>query len=308
MIKLSIIIINYKTPDLTSTCIESIYASQIEIPFEILVIDNNSDDDSHKIIMSRFPGVKWIQNNNNDGFGRANNLGAKNAEGKYILLLNSDIELVLEQRLEECLEKLEEDPKIGVLGCKLLNPDRSAQKSVYYDVGTFKYLLSYNHLWSKLFLPKPQSFDAVMGAFMLFRKNDFDKINGFDPDFFMYAEELELCVRLKKMNLRPFYFDQYAAVHNHAGGVPGLTWSIKQNLLSNALLYFKLRGWWGYFLYHLLFHLNIATNLFLWYFIPKRNRMNYRTLYKAYYYSYLKYFTIPFYYTFAINRKYLKVD
>jgi len=300
------IIINYKTPDLTSRCIDSIYNSEISFPFEIIVVDNDSQDNSKVHITTRFPEVKWIGNTYNAGFGRANNLGVENSKGKYILFLNSDMLLKAGQDIQECINPLSEEG-VGVVGCELFNEDGSFQKSCFYDVATIKYLLSYNILWYKLFKPQPRSLDAIMGSFMLFRKEDFKKLKGFDEDFFMYSEELELCTRFKQdLNKRCVYVDTYSAIHKHGGSSDGTNWSLRQNMLSNALLYLKVRGWWGYIAYHLVFHLNIITNTFLFFTLSKENRKNYIDLYRSYFSNYWMYFQIPFYYTFKKNRKFLK--
>ena len=306
--KLSIIIINYKTPNLTTRCIDSIYKSGITIPFEIIVVDNCSQDNSKEQITNQFSDIKWIQNTYNAGFGRANNLGVENANGDYILLLNSDMLLLEDQALQKCIEPLSQK-EIGLVGCKLINEDCSFQKSTYFDVATVRYLLSYNILWYKLFKPKPKSFDAIMGSFMLFLKKDFDDLKGFDEDFFMYAEELELCKRFKEIGKSCVYIDEYTAIHNHGGSSDGSSWSLRQNLLSNALLYFKLRGWFGYLLYHFIFHLNILTNSFLFFTLTSESRKNYLDLYKSYFSNYITYFKIPFYYTFKSkkDRVFLKV-
>lgn len=301
--QLSIIIVNYKTPDLTFRCIKSIYESEISFPFEIIIVDNDSQDGSKDLITTHFSEVKWISNDYNAGFGRANNIGVSQAKGKYVLLLNSDMLLLNNQKLEDCISLFENDSDTGVVGCKLLNEDNSIQKSIYYDVATIRYLLSYNILWYKLFKPTPKSFDAVMGSFMLFRKKDFEKIKGFDEDFFMYAEELELCYRIKKSGKKIVFFDGYTAIHKHGGSSQGSDWSQRQNMLSNALLYLKIRGWAGYFLYHFVFHINVATNLLLFFTLSVESRKSYIDLYKSYFCNYKKYLRIPFYYIFTKKEK-----
>ncbi|MCO5269629.1 MAG: glycosyltransferase family 2 protein [Brumimicrobium sp.] len=303
--ELSIIIVNYKTPILTHRCIESIYQSKTSFNFEIIVVDNFSQDDSEKIITKDFPEVKWINNTYNAGFGRANNLGVSQAKGEYILLLNSD--MLLSQDLHPCIEKLEESTLNGVLGCQLQNEDGSFQKSCYYDVGTIRHLLSYNILWYKLFKPQPKSLDAVMGSFMLIRKTDFDVVGGFDKDFFMYAEELEMCYRVKKKGKKIVYFDKYIAIHKHGGSSTESNWTLRQNLLSNALLYLKTGGWLSYLSYHLIYHFNIITNTFLSFSLSKNDRQVYQKLYIAYLSNYFRYFYLPFIYSFKKNREFLKV-
>ena len=304
---LSIIIINYKTPELTLRCIESIYASVIDVSFEVIVVDNDSQDNSKEKITHSFPSVKWISNTYNAGFGRANNLGVKHAKGEFILLLNSDMLLLPDQNLNVLLNRIKDNSKIGIIGCKLLNEDGSFQKSYYYDIGTIKRALRNNILWYKLTKPKPQKLDAVMGSFMLFRKSDFNTLGGFDEDFFMYAEELELCMRFQRILEKKIIYDErYTAIHKHGGSSVASNWSIQQNMLSNALLHLKLNGWTGYFLYHFVFHFNIITNLVLWFTLGDHQKQSYSRMYKAYLSHYSQYFKIPFYYSFKQNRKFLK--
>lgn len=306
--KLSIIIVNYKTPELTLRCIESIYASVIDVSFEVIVVDNDSQDNSKEKITHSFPSVKWISNTYNAGFGRANNLGVKHAKGEFILLLNSDMLLLPDQNLNVLLNRIKDNSKIGVIGCKLLNEDGSFQKSYYYDIGTLKRELRNNVLWYKLMKPVPKRLDAVMGSFMLFRKTDFEKLEGFDEDFFMYAEELELCMRFKrKLQKEIIYDENYIAIHKHGGSSKVSDWSINQNMLSNALLHFKLNGWLGYFRYHAIFLINILTNTVFLFTLEKKLKESYLNTYKAYFNHFVSYFRIPFYYTFKKKRNFLKV-
>ena len=136
-IELSIVIVNYKTPKLTYRCIDSINKNYNSNNYEIIVVDNNSGDESKELITSSFLDVKWIDNSKNDGFGRANNIGINHSKGKYILLLNSDI-LVPKETIESCLNEIKKDAKIGVLGCKLLNEDGSIQKSTYPYIADYE--------------------------------------------------------------------------------------------------------------------------------------------------------------------------
>lgn len=306
MIELSIIIVNYKTPDLTLRCVKSIYESGIALPFEVIIVDNASGDHSKEWIITEFPEVIWVSNSYNAGFGRANNLGVTHSTGKTILLLNSDMVLLPDQRLEECIELLEKNSETGVVGCRLIHENGSDQKSVYYDVATIRYLLSYNILWCKLFGYKPRSLDAVMGSFMMFRRADFESVDGFDEDFFMYAEELELCKRFQRRNKTIIYNNNYTAIHKHGGSSDGSKWSGRQNMLSNALLYFKVRGCAGYLVYHFMFHVNIVTNLLLFFTLSAESKKSYIDLYRSYFSNYGWYFRIPFYYTFRKNRTFLK--
>ena len=294
--KLSIIIINYKTPNLTVKCLDSVYNTTKFENFEIIVVDNNSEDNSREIITQKFPSIKWIANPINDGFGRANNLGVKHAIGNYLLFLNSDV-VVKPNTIDGCLVYLKQNPHTGVLGCKLLNEDGSLQKSVYTYVGSFKNILKENLLYDYFTIKKEAPIDAIMGAFMLCPKIVFEKTNGFDPDFFMYAEELEWCYRVKKEGYQIKYYDLYEATHIHgASSQTNNNWSSKQNMLSNALLYLKIRGVSGYIIYHMLFVLNFLINFILLWKMTKEYRKYFWLSYSDYFSNIFYYLKIPFLY------------
>jgi GT2 family glycosyltransferase len=294
-LSLSIIIINYKTPELTCLCLESIFKSSFK-DFEILVVDNCSSDRSEEIITTKFPSIRWINNAENLGFGRANNIGASLAKGTYILLLNSDI-VLQDNTLKVCVEHIHADKSIGVLGCKLLNEDLTLQKSVYNYVGDYTGILKYNLILDCLIKVKPSSTKAVMGAFMLIPKKIFEEVNGFDPDFFMYAEELDLCRRIKQKGYDIVYLDSVTATHRHGGSSEGSDWSGKQSYLSTALLYLKVKGYVGYFIYHFFMFFNFATNLLLLWKMDRTYRRDFWRGQKLYFSNYYYYIQIPFLYS-----------
>jgi GT2 family glycosyltransferase len=262
---------------------------------EILVVDNASNDGSKEIITAAYPMVKWIQNKNNEGFGRANNLGISNATGRYVLLLNSDM-IVQQGGLAACLAEMEKRPDVGVLGCRLVNEDGSFQKSTYTVAG-FRGLLDLNLVFNKFVEPAKPRIEAVQGSFMLLPRRVMDEVGGFDPDFFMYSEELDLCRRIAKKGYKIHYFDKVSAIHKHGGSITNPSWSLKQRYLSNALLYYKVRGLAGYLLYHFLFLLNTATNFFAMWLLDKNYRLGYLQIQKAYLSNFVQYLKIPFLYT-----------
>jgi GT2 family glycosyltransferase len=293
---LSIIIVNYKTPELTTRCIESVCNSTVNFGFEIIVVDNDSQDNSEEKITKKFPNVKWINSGDNLGFGRANNLGAQNAMGKNFLLLNSDM-LLEKETLEKSLSILNNDSTIGALGCHLINEDGTDQKSVYYHIGDYNGVLKDNLFYNYLFYKQPTKIKGIMGAFMLIPQNIFDQVNGFDPDFFMYAEELELCTRISKAGYKIEYTEETTAIHKHGGSSSSKRWSQRQNLVSNALLYLKINGIFGYLFYHLLFHVNTITNFVLMWKLDKNYRKGYWQVQGDYYSNYFYYMQIPFLYS-----------
>jgi len=289
---LTIIIINYKTTNLVIKCISSIKNTLGDlIDSEVLIVDNNSQDNSEEIITKVFPEVIWINNPTNEGFGRANNIGIKAAKGEYVLLLNSDV-IVLPGTIEKCLEALKEDQQIGVLGCKLLNEDGSEQKSTF-TIASFAHLLNQNLLIDKLFKLKEPKDQAIMGSFMLFPKKVLDEVGGFDPDFFMYSEELELCNRVLKAGYKIEQENSVAVIHEHGGSTLNKTWSIQQRFLSNALLFYKIHGFCGYFAYHGIYITNIITNFSLMWFLDSNYRKSFFTESKLYFSNCFYYIAIP---------------
>lgn len=297
----SIIIVNYKTPNLTLRCVESIIVTvDANIPYEIIVIDNNSQDNSETLVKSKFNNVIWINNSINEGFGRANNIGIKKAKGEYVLLVNSDI-VVLPNTIEACLQTIKVDSAIGVLGCNLLNEDGSVQKS-QFSIASFTHLLNQNLLVDKfLNLIEPKQ-KAIMGSFMLIPKKVLNVVGLFDPDFFMYCEELELCNRILKGGYKIEQTREVSVIHAH-GASSNQEWSQKQKLLSNALLYFKIHGFIGYSLYHFIWIVNTLINLLFMCFIDNEYQKNLLKERNAYYYNFLKYITVPFLYSKIGKRK-----
>jgi len=126
---LSIIIVSWRVRDLLEKCLKSIFEQTRDIEFEVFVVDNNSEDGSLEMVKSKFSHVQLIANKKNLGFAKANNQAIKQARGEYILLLNPDTE-ILNGALEKSLNFMRKNPKIGVLGCQILNSDGSLQPSV----------------------------------------------------------------------------------------------------------------------------------------------------------------------------------
>lgn len=210
--ELSIIIINYKCGRLIIDCIQSIINQNSTFRYEIVVVDNNSDDGSKDIIVGLFPEIRWIEINYNSGFARANNEGIKNAKGKSILLLNPDT-VIEDNAIEKCYHFFEESIYVAC-GVQLLNIDRTPQISGNYVMkGGLNYLLPLPFVGNilKFFaaifeIKKPNVPDAkgivevdwINGAFLMVKKSTINKVGLMDEDFFLYAEEAEWCSRLKK--------------------------------------------------------------------------------------------------------------
>lgn len=212
MIQLSIIIVNYKSTRLVCDCLQSIYAQDSQFSFEIIVVDNNSEDGSKAEITSLFPNITWIQMGYNSGFARANNEAIRKANGDIVLLLNSDT-IVQKNAIEKCYNKFA-DSDFVACGVQLLNVDRTPQISGNYIMkGGLNYLLPLPYLGDilksagglvgvkKPHVPEASGIvevDWINGAFLMVKKSAIQKAGLLDEDFFLYAEEAEWCGRLKK--------------------------------------------------------------------------------------------------------------
>ena len=224
--ELSIIIINYNCGKLICGCLETIYAGIKNIEFEIIVVDNQSSDDSKTLVTNSFPRIRWIDMNYNSGFARANNEGIRQSKGQVVLLINPDT-LVNDNAIELCYHEFIKEDYVAC-GVQLLNTDGSPQISGNYAMtGGLNYLLPLPFLGpfikdlGNLFKVKApnipdskdrQDVDWINGAFLMVKKYAIDYAGLMDEDFFLYAEEAEWCSRLKKSGKLCIY-GQYKITH-----------------------------------------------------------------------------------------------
>src|SRR3989338_491804 len=240
-IALSIIIVNFETPDYTLECIRSIFKNQPSSSFEVILIDNGSEDRSLDLIRSEFPEVVCIETGKNLGFARANNLGINNARGEFVLLLNSDTK-ILDNSLDRMLEYLFANPEAGAIGPRQLDGNGKLQLSW----GGFPTLvsevlrklvhhrLSINDLKIRDYLEEKYAgasdVDWVSGSCLMARKKTLLDAGLLDGHFFMYFEDIDLCRRIKDNGWRIHYNSDITIVHY--GGV-----SAKKNILNVLVEY-----------------------------------------------------------------------
>jgi len=224
---LSICIVNWNTEKLLRQCLSSIYKKTHGVSFEIIVVDNASQDGSVEMLKKEFPQCKIILSNHNLGFSKANNLAIKQARGKYILFLNPDTKLKT-QAITSMIRFLEENPSYGAVGCKLLNKDDSIQFTCARKFPTpfnqFCFLALLDRVFpsSKFFSSpeikywdhlKSRDVDCLSGACIMTRKEIIDRLGGFNENYFMYAEDIELCYRIQKNAWRIYYLGQEEIFH-----------------------------------------------------------------------------------------------
>ncbi len=207
---LSIIIVNWNTRDWLIKCINSIYINLggiTQTNVEILVVDNSSTDGSVDAVRKNFPEVILLPKETNLGFARSNNIAAKQAQGEYLLFINPDT-IVHPPAISILLDYLNINPSIGAVGPRLLNQDGSIQISVWPKPTLFRECWRLFHLDRLLPISQypnsilqsiiPQPVDVMMGAFFAIRRSVFEALAGFDEQFFIYSEEIDLFVRMKK--------------------------------------------------------------------------------------------------------------
>jgi len=258
---LSIIIVSWNVSNLLKKCINSIYKRTQGISFEVFVIDNASADNTVQIIRKNFSQVKLIINQENKGFAGANNQGIKGAEGDYVLLLNPDTELK-EDSFTKMVKFMKDNPKCGIAGCHLLNPDGSHQDSVrrfpkFLDQALI--LLKLHHIFPQ-FAPfqhylckdfdykQEQQVDQVMGAFFMIRRKVIEQIGLLDEKFFIWFEEVDYCQRAKAAGWQVIYTPLTSIIHHFGQSFKQVMTIKKQKIWNRSLRYyfFKHYGFWKY--------------------------------------------------------------
>lgn len=224
----SIIIVNYNTCDITSNCIDSICQHTSNISYEIILVDNNSIDRS-KEIFSNDLRIKYLYQTSNLGFGKANNIGANIAQGKYLFFLNSDT-ILISNIIKEFYEYLEKHHYVASCGCNLINEKGENTVShgkfpsifqEFSDIGFARFYRNYyNENLSLGQLGNEGNWldvDYISGADIFIKKEIFNNMNGFDTDFFMYYEETDLFFRMKKRGLKSCLLNNHSLIHLGGG-------------------------------------------------------------------------------------------
>lgn len=223
---LSIVIVNWNSLEYLRNCVASVYATTKNIAFEILVIDNASYDGCGEWLRESWPNVRFIQSDQNLGFGRANNLAAATATGRILLFLNPDT-VVLDGAIERMISVLNETPDAGIVGCRLLNKDLSVQSSAVQAFPTIwnealdstflRRLFPRSRLWGNSVLleraPCVKEVDAISGACLMIKRDLFDKVGHFSPGYFMYVEDRDLCYKVRSAGYNTYFTNRAEVVH-----------------------------------------------------------------------------------------------
>lgn len=225
---LSIIIVSYNTKDVIGECLESIQANAGEIiSYEVIVVDNNSSDDSVEYLKNNFKDVITIANKENSGFSRANNIGLKRAQGRYLLFLNPDT-VVQKDTLGIMVEFMDRHKDAGAATCKVELPsgeiDDASHRgfptpwnAFFHFSGIAKlfpkstFFNGYHLGWKDL--DKVHEIDSLAGAFMIVRREAGDEVGWWDEDYFFYGEDIDFCYKLKEAGWKIYYIPTVSILH-----------------------------------------------------------------------------------------------
>lgn len=246
---ISIIIVSWNTRELLKACLESVFANLGSLSAEVFVVDNASTDGSAEMVMERYHEVRLIENSQNLGFAAANNQAIKLATGRYILLLNSDT-VVLGNVLENSVEYMDSRGEIGVMGCRVLNGDRTVQLTCFRYPSLLNTAILASGLFHLKWLPffgreqmmnwhrdSERDVDVVTGCFLLARTAAISGVGHLDESFFFCGEESDWCLRFKNAGWKVRFAPVGEIVHfgNASGSKLG---SRRDLLLSEGLVRF----------------------------------------------------------------------
>jgi len=310
MMHVSVIIVHYKTPQLLLECVSSIIDTTKDINYEIIIVDNNSEDESETLIKTNYSQVKWINSGYNAGFARANNIGIRAAEGEYVFLLNPDALLTNDYLTKMIMhyQELSVSSPVGLLTSRILSSiDNSLLVGTGIGFSGIRKELEKNPFvikWTQLFKQKMidnaynaeqmhlknHEVDFVSGACTLIKKDTLLNLNLYlDEDFFLYWEDVEWSFRVKKNGLKNFFFAGAEIFHvNSASTSKSKNWNA-QIRISEFLFYSKRYNYLNFHLLGLLIRFNYFLNTLL--LKRKKNEvlaseLNFdQTLFNEYFYS-----------------------
>lgn len=251
-VTLSILIVNWHSKDYLRKCLQSVESTCNDLAPQVVVVDGGSFDGCGEMLASQFPHVEFVQGVENIGFARSNNLGFTKVTGEALLLLNPDTELK-PGSVRILLDKLNELPAAGIIGGRLLNSDGSLQVGCVQSLPTplnqgldsrfLRKMFPNARMWGTRGVfssVEPVAVEAISGACMLMRSETFRKVGGFNSDYFMYGEDMDLCSKVQDLGLKIFHVPSAAIIH-HGGGSSSDGSSTSSALLMRESVYLFIR-------------------------------------------------------------------
>lgn len=229
--QLSIVIVSYNSKSLVQNCLGSLQKAIQDIGAEIIIVDNCSTDGSKEELPEKYPGIKYIFNDENLGFAKACNQGFRISSGKYILFLNPDT-ILTETCLKECLDFFASHTDAGAVGVRMINGKGKFLKeskrgqpgpaASFYKLFGFAAIFPGSKTFSKYYqghLPETENntVEVLSGAFMMIKREVFEKLNGFDEGFFMYGEDIDISIRIGRSGYKNYYLGTISVTHIKGG-------------------------------------------------------------------------------------------
>ena len=249
----SVIIVSYNVKRYVTHCIETVLCSDYIGEKEIIVVDNNSFDETSQYLRETFPEIKLIENQKNVGFGKAVNHAAETATGEYLLILNPDT-ILQENTISTFVNYLKTHSEVGLIGPKIINPDGTLQLTCKRSFPTLSVALPKLLGFSKIFPQtkwagkynltyldpnKIHSVDAVSGSCIFIRKTLFHEIDGFDEQFFLFGEDLDLCFRMKQKGHEIHYVPSTQILHYKGESVKFAPYDSRSAFYNAMILFYK---------------------------------------------------------------------
>ncbi len=265
MVDVSIIIVSWNARNYLEKCLNMIRISST-YRLEVIVVDNASSDGSPEMVQEKFPSILLIRNQENLGFAKANNIGLTHAEGRYLCLVNSDVEM-LDSCLEKMIQFMDRHPDIGLAGPRILNPDGSLQPSCRFFPTVWNNLCQtfwLHRLFSRsAFFSEPfmtfwghdsvRDVDVLRGCFWMARREAWQAVGGLDESFYIYGEDIDWCRRFHLQGWRVVFYPEAQAIHY--GGASSANAPLRFCLeMQRADLHYwrKYHGWRGEMVYRLI--------------------------------------------------------
>ncbi len=260
---ISIVILNYKSKGFVMSCVKSIIEADFALEdkllqYEIIVVDNNSDDKIGEILAWQYPQVVFIRNDVNVGMGAGNNVGIKRAKGDYVVIMNPDT-IAFKDTFRLLFQYMENNKEVGVVGPRQLNPDKSIQNSCYRwpnlltpifrrtPLGKFRFAQNEldKYLMKEFDHNSEKPVDWLLGSFLFIRARAIEEIGMFDERFFIYFEDTDFCRRFWEKKWQVVYYPYVEIIHNHNRHSAQSEW---YNFFTNTATRRHIISWFKYML------------------------------------------------------------
>jgi GT2 family glycosyltransferase len=252
-VDVSIIIVAWNVRKLVHDCLKSVYEHTQTVDFEVIYVDNASEDGSVQMVKENFPDVRIIENDRNNGFIKANNQGIEISKGRYVLLLNSDT-ILLNNAIAKTVKFADDNPQAAVVGCRVLNSDQTLQRTCFMYPSLLNTFLSATYLYkvfprSRFFgrehmtwcdFNEPMEVETVCGCYSLVRKEAIEQVGLMDERYFVYGDDPDWCYRFKKKDWKIMFSPDGRIIHYGGQTTSRKARAFRLQLEGSKLIFMKL--------------------------------------------------------------------